>query len=248
MNQPTFWDHAEVLRGVLMRILAVVAVLTTVSFLAMPRLFDQVILAPTRPDFPLYTTLGLQMEPVRLVNIQLSSQFLIHISTSLWMGLAFSFPIIISLLWGFISPGLYDHEKRGATPAFVGGCVMFFLGVLAGYYMVFPLTLRFLADYQLSALIPNQISLDSYIDTFMLTILAMGIIFELPVVTWLLGKTGLLHRDLFSTYRRHAIVALLVLAAIVTPSGDPLTLMVVFTPVYILWELSALTVPRRVKV
>ncbi|MCM1521360.1 MAG: twin-arginine translocase subunit TatC [Muribaculaceae bacterium] len=245
MNRSTFWDHAEALRGVLLQAVAAVVVLTGVCFAAMPRLFDRVILAPCHPDFPLYGVLGIGMEEVNLINIRLASQFFVHVSTSVWLGAALSFPIIIFLLWGFVSPGLYDHEKRGAVPAFTGGCLMFFLGMATGYFLVFPLTLRFLADYQLSALIPNQISLDSYIDTFMMTVLVMGIVFELPVVAWLLGKAGVLRRGVFSLYRRHAIVALLIIAAVVTPSGDPLTLLVVFTPVYILWELSALTVPRE---
>ncbi len=110
---------------------------------------------------------------------------------------------------------------------------------------MFPLTLRFLADYQLSALIPNQISLDSYMDNFMMLILVMGIVFELPLVAWMLGKAGIVSRGLFNRYRRHAVVALLVAAAVITPTGDPFTLMVVYLPLYLLWELSALTLPSE---
>ena len=117
-----------------------------------------------------------------------------------------------------------------------------------GYFLVFPLTLRFLADYRLSDMIPNRISLTSYMDNFMMLILIMGIIFELPVVAWLLGKARLLHRGIFERYRRHAIVALLVLAAVVTPTGDPFTLTVVFLPIYLLWEVSALVVPSPRKI
>ena len=122
---------------------------------------------------------------------------------------------------------------------------MFFLGVLVGYYVVFPVTLRFLADYHVSQLVPNQISLDSYMDTFLMLIFVMGLIFELPLVAWLLGVLGVLHRGFFRTYRRHAIVALLVLAAIITPTGDPFTLMVVFLPIYLLYEVSAYLVPKQ---
>ena len=122
---------------------------------------------------------------------------------------------------------------------------MFFIGVAVGYFLVFPLTLRFLAGYQVSELVPNQISLDSYMDNFLMLILVMGIIFELPLLAWLLGKTGLLTRSFFSSYRRHAVVVLLILAAVVTPTGDPFTLTVVFLPIYILWELSARFVPSH---
>lgn len=243
MNQQTFWDHAEALRGVLLRAAAVIIVLLAVFFAVMPRMFDSVIMAPCRPDFPLYTLLGLKMSEVSLVNIQLASQFFIHMTASLYMAIAAAFPIVLFLLWGFVAPGLYENEKRGVAPAFAGACVMFFAGIAVGYFLVFPLTLRFLADYQLSASIPNQISLDSYMDNFLMTVLVMGIVFELPGAAWLLGKTGLINRRLFTLYRRHAIVALLVLAAVITPSGDPFTLLAVFTPVYILWELSALAVP-----
>lgn len=158
--------------------------------------------------------------------------------------MVFAFPVIIYLLWGFVSPGLYEEEKRGVRAAFLAGNLMFFLGVAVGYFLVFPLTLRFLADYQLSEMIPNQISLDSYMDNFMVLILVMGIVFELPLLAWLLGRIGVITRGLFDRYRRHAIVALLVLAAVITPTGDPFTLMVVFLPVYLLWEASAFTVPR----
>ena len=120
---------------------------------------------------------------------------------------------------------------------------MFFMGVAVGYFVVFPVTLRFLADYHVSQLVPNQISLDSYMDTFLMLIFVMGVIFELPLLAWLLGVLGVLHRDFFGTYRRHAVVVLLMLAAIITPTGDPFTLMVVFLPIYLLYELSAFLVP-----
>ena len=123
---------------------------------------------------------------------------------------------------------------------------MFYLGVAAGYYLVFPLTVRFLADYQLSDLVPNVISLDSYTDTFVTIVFLMGVVFELPLLAWLLGRMGLLTRRFFSLYRRHAIVALMILAAVITPTGDPFTLFAVFIPIYLLWEFSAMLVPKSV--
>jgi len=121
---------------------------------------------------------------------------------------------------------------------------MFYLGVAVGYYLVFPLTVRFLSDYQLSELVPNVISLDSYTDTFVTIVFLMGVVFELPLLAWLLGRMGLLTRNFFALYRRHAIVALLVLAAVITPTGDPFTLFAVFIPIYLLWEFSATLVPK----
>jgi sec-independent protein translocase protein TatC len=113
-----------------------------------------------------------------------------------------------------------------------------------GYLMVFPLTLRFLAGYQLSAYIENSVSLDSYIDSFMMMCFIMGLVFELPLLSWFLSQLGILHKGFFNKFRKHAVVILLVAAAIITPSGDPFTLMVVFLPIYILWEVSALVVKK----
>lgn len=253
-----FWDHAEALRGVLLRIAGLILVLSCVLFAAMPHIFDSVILAPCHSDFILYRWLNKlpgAMLPdaatggfeVHLINIHLASQFFIHVTTSFWLAIVLGFPMCVYLLWGFVAPGLYENEKRGMRTAFLAGNLMFFLGVATGYFLVFPLTLRFLADYQLSAMIPNQISLDSYMDNFLMLILVMGIVFELPLVTWLIGKTGVLKRDFFNRFRRHAIVVLLIAAAVITPSGDPFTLMVVFLPLYILWELSAFAVPANEK-
>lgn len=256
----SFWDHIDALRSVLIRIVVVLVVATVTLFCLMPSIFDSVILAPCHGDFVLYrlfermtssvswlpqfTTSGFEVE---LINIKLASQFFIHMSTSFWLALVLTFPFLLYELWTFVAPALYPNEKRGVKTAFLMGCLMFFLGVLVGYYVVFPVTLRFLAGYHVSALVPNQISLDSYMDTFLMLIFVMGVIFELPLVAWLLGVLGVLHRDFFRTYRRHAVVSLLVLAAIITPTGDPFTLMVVFLPIYLLYEVSAFLVPAHGK-
>lgn len=257
LPEMTFWAHVDALRKVLLRAGAVVVVLAAAFFVMMPEIFDSVILSPTRADFPLYRLFdvigsrsplmpegfGAADFHVDLINIQLASQFFIHMSVSFWLAVVFAFPVIIYLLWGFVAPALYSGERRGVRKAFLLGNVMFFIGVAVGYFVVFPVTLRFLADYHISAAIPNQISLDSYMDNFLALILVMGIIFELPLVAWLLGRMGLITRRIFSTYRRHAIAALLILAAVITPTGDPFTLAIVFLPIYLLWELSALLVP-----
>ena len=256
LQEMSFWDHIDALRAVLIRIVIVLVAATIGLFCVMPYLFDNVILAPCRGDFVLYRlfermTSSVPWLPqfttgdfhVELINIKLASQFFIHMSSSFWLGLVLTFPIVLYLLWTFVAPALYPRERRGVKTAFLIGCLMFFLGVAVGYFVVFPVTLRFLADYHVSQLVPNQISLDSYMDTFLMLIFVMGVIFELPLVAWLLGSLGALHRGFFKTYRRHAVVALLVLAAIITPTGDPFTLMVVFLPIYLLYEVSAYLVP-----
>ena len=121
---------------------------------------------------------------------------------------------------------------------------MFFVGCAVGYFLVFPMTLRFLATYELSAMITEQVSLDSYMDNFLMLIFVMGVVFEMPLLSWLLSQLGLLNRSFFHKYRRHAVVGLLVAAAFITPSGDPFTLSVVFFPLYGLYELSAFFVKR----
>ena len=251
----TIWHHLAELRGVALRILGLVVVLSLVTFFLMPWIFDAVIMAPTRPSFPTYRLLSLirgdgSVLPdfggdfsVRLINIELASQFFIHVSSSFWLAVVLAFPVIIYLLWGFISPGLYPAERRGAAKAFVWGNVMFYLGMAVGYFVAFPMMLRFLADYHLSPDIANTVSLTSYMDSFYILVFMMGLLFELPLLSWMLGRMGLLRREFFSRYRRYAIVALLVIAGIITPTSDLVTLMVVFLPVYVLWELSALVVP-----
>lgn len=256
LQEMSFWDHIDALRAVLIRVVIVLVAATIGLFCVMPYLFDNVILAPCHSDFVLYRlfermTSSVPWLPqfttgdfhVELINIKLASQFFIHMSSSFWLGLVLTFPIVLYLLWTFVAPALYPRERRGVKMAFLIGCLMFFLGVAVGYFVVFPVTLRFLADYHVSQLVPNQISLDSYMDTFLMLIFVMGVIFELPLVAWLLGSLGALHRGFFKTYRRHAVVVLLVLAAIITPTGDPFTLMVVFLPIYLLYEVSAYLVP-----
>lgn len=258
LQQMSFWAHVDALRSTLLKAGGVLLLFTVVFFLLMPQIFDNIILAPTSGDFVLYRWLGRlghgsMFMPdlsgdnfhVELINIQLASQFFIHMSTSFWLAVVFGFPIIIYLLWQFVAPGLYSGEKKGVGKAFFFGNLMFFAGVAVGYFLVFPVTLRFLATYQVSSMVPNRISLDSYMDNFLVLILVMGIIFELPLLAWLLGRMGVVTRSFFSRFRRHAIVALLILAAVVTPTGDPFTLMVVFLPIYMLWELSAWLVPSE---
>ena len=251
----TFWDHLDELRGVLVKIVVMLAVLAIGAFIAMPRIFENVILAPCEATFPLYRMLdslagmwpgALDLKPgfhVDLVSIELTSQFMIHMSASLWLACVIGFPAIIYLLWGFVAPGLYENEKRGIRKAFIAGNLMFFLGVATGYFLVFPIAVRFLADYSLSDRIHTLVSLDSYMDSFFTLLLMMGAVFELPLVAWLSGKMGFVTRDFFRRYRKHAIVVLLIVAAAVTPTGDPFSLLAVFLPIYGLWEFSSRLVP-----
>lgn len=253
----SFWDHLSELRDAAIRIFVLLMVLSTAMFFVMPWVFDHIILAPASGSFPLYKfidkisghggivpELGSQTFEVDIINIELATQFFVHVSASFWLSVVVAFPIIIYIIWGFVSPGLYENEKRGARKAFLFGNLMFYLGMAVGYFVAFPMMLRFLADYHLSDKISNTVSLSSYMDSFYLMVMMMGLLFELPLLAWLLGKMGLLKRGFFSKYRRYAIVGLLILAGIITPTSDLVTLMIVFLPVYVLWEGSALLVPR----
>ena len=223
----------------------------------MPYLFDNVILKPCYADFYTYKWLCKvssflpflpdfcdQRYYVQIVNIKLATQFFTHMSTSFWLAVLLAFPYLVYEIWKFISPALYPNEKKSTKGVFLGGTVMFFIGCTVGYFLVFPMTLRFLATWELSESIKEQVSLESYMDNFLMIIFIMGVVFEMPLMCWLLSQVGLLKRSFFRKYRRYALVGLLVAAAVITPSGDPFTLMVVFIPVYGLYELSALLVKK----
>jgi sec-independent protein translocase protein TatC len=159
-----------------------------------------------------------------------------------------SFPFVIYQLFLFVKPALYSEERKNTGMAFFSGNLLFYIGITVGYIMVFPLTLRFLAGYQLSEYIESSVSLDSYIDSFMLMCFIMGLVFELPLLSWFLSKLGILNRSFFNKFRKHAVVIILIAAAVITPSSDPFTLMVVFLPIYMLWEISALVVKKPVEI
>lgn len=247
----SFWDHLEVLRWALFRSACVLAVIMVGTFIAMPYIFDRFILAPTSNDFFTYRLINrigggmVTLSPdfdVQIININVASQFMTHISTSISLAAVIAFPYFIWEIWKFIEPALFEDEVKHLRPAFLGGTLMFYVGCTIGYMLVFPFTFRFLVEYNLSSNITNQINLQSYIDNFTMLILVMGIVFEMPLLAWLLSLMGILRQSFLREYKRHAVVVLLISAAIITPSGDPFTLMLVFIPLYVLYELSILVV------
>ena len=254
----TFWGHLEVLRWALFRVAAVVFIAMIAWFIVMPDIFRPFVLGPTTSDFFLYRWLGalgdwIPFLPdfsnddyhVDIININVASQFLTHISTSFWFSLVVAFPYLIYEIWKFISPALYDNEKGSIRMAFLFGTGMFYLGCLLGYGAIFPFTFRFLTEYQLSAEITNQISLNSYMGTFLMMIFVMGLVFEIPLLAWVLSRLGLIDQEFLKQYRRHAVAVLLILAAAITPTGDPFTLSTVFIPLDLLYELAIRIVRKR---
>ena len=233
----TFWDHLDVLRSSLIRIAVTVTVLAVVAFVLKEQLFG-VVLAPRSSDFVTYRLLGVTPFHLHLMNTGLTEQFMIHMRTALYAGLLAASPYVLYELFRFVSPGLYQNERRYAGWIVGAAYVMFLVGTLVNYFVVFPLTVRFLGTYQVSPDVANMLTLQSYVDTLLGMSLVMGVVFELPVVCGLMGRMGLLTDQWMSDYRRHAIVAILVVAAIITPTTDVFTLFVVALPIYLLYEVS----------
>lgn len=251
----TFWDHLDELRGCLIRIAIVTAACGLAAFFFKEEMF-RIVLAPGKEDFITYKVMetasgwflpqgGIpEAFSVRLVNTGLAEQFLIHMRTSMYAGVLCASPYILYLLFRFVSPALYEREKRYAFRMVGGGYLMFMSGVALSYLLIFPLTFRFLGTYQVSAEVENTITLQSYMDTLMMMNLMMGIVFEIPVLCWLLALFGLITAGFMRRYRRHAVIIILIVAAVITPTSDIFTLSLVALPMWLLYETSILIVRR----
>lgn len=245
-----FWGHLDELRASIVKIIVAVLVAGIAAFCCKDLLFS-VVMAPSRDSFITYRlffrlTGHASRFSVDLFNPELAQQFIVHMRVALWMGLLVVSPYVIYLLYRFVAPGLYAHERRYAVRAVGSGYVMFILGVALNYFLIFPLTFRFLGTYQVSPDVPNQIALTSYIDILLMLSFLLGVVFEMPVLAWLLAKMSVLTPRFLTRYRRHAVVVALILAAVITPTGDALTLSLVALPVYALYEVSILVVRRTV--
>lgn len=243
-----FWDHLDELRSCLLKALAAVVLCAVAAFCCKELLFA-IVMAPSRSDFVtyrLFTRLtGVSSEfHIDLFNPELAQQFLVHMRVALWMGLLVVSPYVLYLLFHFVAPGLYAHERRYAVSAVGSGYLMFLMGVALNYFIIFPLTFRFLGTYQVSPDVPNRIALTSYVGMLLMLCLVMGVMFELPVLSWLLAKVGVLKAVFMTRYRKHAILVIVILAAVITPTGDAITMSVVALPIYLLYEVSVLVVKR----
>ena len=237
----TFWDHLDVLRSSLIRMAVAVMVLGVVAFCLKDALFS-VVLAPRSSDFVTYQLLGVDAFHINLMNTGLTEQFMIHIKVSCYCGLLFASPYVLYALFGFVSPALYANERRPAITIVGSAYLMFLLGTAVNYFLVFPLTVKFLGTYQVSPDVTNMLTIQSYADTLISMSLVLGVVFELPVVSWLLGRMGLIKWQQMSKFRKHAIVVILIISAIITPTTDAFTLFVVALPIFLLYETSILIV------
>ena len=241
----SFWDHLDELRTCLIRIIIVVLAGAIVAFAMKTEVFS-IVLAPTKSDFITYRWFSqfgdIADFNLNLINTQLTSQFSVHMQVSIMIGIICVCPYILYSIFAFVSPALYENERKYARLLVVAGYIMFMIGVALCYFLIFPLTIRFLGNYQVSDDVANIITLSSYIDTLTMLTLMLGIVFELPILCMLLGKMGILTAEFMKEYRRHAIVIILIVAAIITPTTDVMTLMLVTLPIYLLYEISILAV------
>ena len=247
-GEMTFWEHLDELRKINFRSFAVLIVLMVAFFLCKEIVFDGVVLAPLTDDFFVYRWLNdllalmglpaLKPFAVTLVNIDLAAQFFTHVRMAFWLAVIIALPFLLYQIWLFVRPALYDREKKAAEAAFSMASLLFYVGLAVGYVIVFPLTLRFLGTYQVSESVANQISLGSYIGMFLKMNLIMGVVFELPALAYMLSRIGIINRQMLRRFRKYAVVIALAVSAIITPSGDAFTMIVVALPIYMLYEVS----------
>ena len=249
-NEMSFLDHLEVLRWHLIRSTMVIVILGFVAFLMREFIFDTIIFGPKNPDFPTYGVfcklsriLGFSEafcnnEPLfRIQSRVMAGQFSAHIWTSIWAGFIVGFPYVLYEMWKFISPGLYEKERKHSRGFILVASLLFFTGVLFGYYVVAPLSINFLGSYQVSKEVFNDIDLASYISTVRAAVIACGIMFELPIIIYFLTKIGLVTPEVLRKYRKVALVIVLILSAIITPP-DVASQIIVAVPVLILYQIS----------
>ena len=237
----TFWDHLDELRSVIIRVIVISALAAVAAFVMKDEMFG-IVLAPRTSEFVTYRLMGVEPFSIHLMNTGLTEQFMMHLKTAMYFGVLVAAPYIIWQLFHFVSPALYEGERLYARVLCLSGYLMFMLGTLLNYFLIFPLTVKFLGTYQVSPDVANMLTLQSYMDTLMMMNLVMGIVFELPVVSWILGRMGLISRSVMRSMRRHAVVVILIVAAVITPTTDAFTMFIVALPIWMLYELSILIV------
>ena len=264
-KEMSFLEHLEELRWHIIRSVIAIVVLMIVAFCFKDFIFDKVILAPRNPDFITARLLGdlgnlvsqyfkfvdpdvlyINQHPANIINTVMAGQLTTHIKVSLVAGLILAFPVILWEFWKFFEPALKPNEKKYAEGTILIASLLFFLGVLFGYYALAPLSIHFLTTYETSSIVVNQITIISYIGTVTSVSLATGIVFELPIIVFFLTKIGVLTPQFMKNYRRHAIIVILIIAAIITPP-DVFSQILVSIPILILYEASIFISARVIK-
>ncbi len=243
----TYGAHLEVLRRMLVRVLLVVGVIACIVFCFKDMVW-QLLLAPSDWNFYTYRWIEAMMHRlgidfhfdsfyVNLIATDLSSQFMMHVTTAVYLGFLCASPFVVYELFRFISPALYENERKYSLQVVGIIYVQFILGVLMSYFVLFPISFRFLGTYSVSARVVSNITLDSYISTFVSLTLVMGVVFQLPIIAFFLGKMGVVTSSVLAKYRKHALIIIMLVAAVITPP-DLMTLVLVTVPLYLLYEIS----------
>lgn len=262
-KEMSFLDHLEELRWHVVRSLFAIIIFTIVAFVMAPWIFQHVIFAPARVDFPTFQvlcefgrmigmedSLCVQEIPFKVQSRLMTGQFTMHILASLVIGIIIAFPYVMWEMWRFIKPGLYSRERRYSRGIVGAVSFLFFTGVLFGYYVMSPIMISFLANYQISDMIVNEFDITSFVSTVVAVVFGSGLLFQLPVVIYFLTKIGIVTPQFLRQYRRHAIIIILIIGAIITPSADPLSQSLIAVPLYLLYEISiliSLRVTRRME-
>jgi sec-independent protein translocase protein TatC len=259
-KEMTFLDHLEELRWHVIRALLAIIILTIFSFAYIHEIFEYIVFAPAKLDFPTFKYLCKLGEllnakeslcvtelPFKVQSRNMTGQFMMSLTASFVIGLVVSFPYVVWELWSFVRPGLQMKERKYSKGAVAVISFLFLLGVFFGYYLLSPMTIWFLATYSISDVIVNEFDITSYVSTIASLVLGCGLLFQFPMIIYFLSKIGLVTPDLMRKYRKHSIVGILFLGAIITPSADPFTLTLISLPLYLLFEISIFTSARVVK-
>lgn len=256
----SFFEHLEILRWHLIRAAIAVLIFMGLAFTFYDFIFDKIILGPKSPDFWTYRmmcklagrfNLGddfcVQNIPITIMNTQMAGQFTLQINSSLMIGIILGVPYLLYELWRFVKPALSDLERKSASGFVFYASILFAIGILFGYYVITPLSVNFLANYQVSSEISNQITISSYLSSVATITIGSGVIFELPIVIFILSKIGIMTPQFMRSSRRYAFVIILVIAAIVTPTPDIMTMLSVTLPLLLLYEFSIIVADRVYK-
>lgn len=253
-KEMTFLDHLEELRWHVIRALLAVVIFTIGAFIYVREIFDYIVFAPAKLDFPSFKymcqlgelvgmteSLCITELPFKIQSRNMTGQFMMSLTASFVIGLIVSFPYVVWEFWRFVKPGLETKERKFSKGAVSAISFLFLLGILFGYYFLCPITIWFLSTYSISSVIVNEFDITSYVSTMSGLVLGCGLLFQFPVVIYFLTKIGIVTPQLMRNYRKHSIVAILVLGAIITPSADPFSLTVISLPLYLLFEISIFT-------
>lgn len=253
-KEMTFLDHLEELRGHVIRAVLAVIILTVLAFIYVPWIFENIVFAPAKLDFPTFKymcqlgkflnaeeSLCVTELPFKVQSRNMTGQFMMSITASFVIGLIAAFPYVVWELWSFVRPGLQTKERKFSRGAVSVISFLFLLGVFFGYYLLSPMTIWFLATYKISNIISNEFDITSYVSTISGLVLGCGLLFQFPMVVYFLSKIGIVTPDLMRKYRKHSIVGILFIGAIITPSADPFTLTLISLPLYLLFEISIFT-------